>query len=705
MPGQQFSDMPTFVGLTGANGSGMTTNFVMDVNLGPNAQQHQWEEKPTGVATFNWVKGNHSYKFGAEIRIDSYPSKVYTPANGFFYFDAAQTGLPYLLTTSVGSGSIGFPYASFLLGDVNHGETALPSDFHLGKKALAFFAQDSWKATRKLTIDYGLRYDFQTYIETDGRVPGFGANIPNPAYGNILGAVEFEGYGTGHCNCSFASNYPYDFGPRLGVAYQFAPKTVLRAGIGIAYGQTALLEMDTLRFGSDVHYGPYPIYGEAVSYLQNGPAVVPPVLQWPNYYAGQAPFLPQSTFMNGFDRHAGYPPRQTMWSIGIQRELSRNFSLEASYVGNRGVWWNSDGALSDPNAVTPAILAAHNFDPTLANLTDDALLTQPLGSLTPTQLAQFKLSPPYAGFVGTVSQSLRPYPQFGGIFMQWAPLGNTWYDALQVKLTKRYSRGLEFNANYTFQKEETIGADTQDTAFMVPPAVVSLNNLRLNKTISGLSLPHRLVISGTYTTPIANVYKPLSVLMKDWQIGAVLTYQSGFPIPAPTALNPLNPAVTLSLCEPMAPNTQMCGGGLGMFGVTNIGYMNRVPGASLYTQDINSHWDPNTTFILNKNAWVNPPAGQYPTGSPYYNDYRYRRTPTENISLQRIFRIKESKTLTIRCELYNAFNRTFIPNPSNQMLFPQTVAGGAALAGFGYASNWIGTGGQRTGQLVGRFNF
>ena len=64
-----------------------------------------------------------------------------------------------------------------------------------------------------------------------------------------------------------------------------------------------------------------------------------------------------------------------MWSIGIQRELSKDMALEVSYVGNRGAWWNSDGVLTDPNRVTPAILSAHNFDPTLANTTDDAVLT------------------------------------------------------------------------------------------------------------------------------------------------------------------------------------------------------------------------------------------------------------------------------------------------------------------------------------------
>jgi len=674
------------------------TNPAMGDNMGPNAQQKQMEQKPTVTTSFNWVRSNHTYKFGAEVRIESYPSIATTPANGMFYFSAAQTGLPYLLSTTVGSGSIGFPYASFLLGDVNNGRTAIQSDFHLGKKALAFFAQDTWKATRNLTIDYGLRYDFQTYIETDGRVPSFSPTTPNPAYGDILGAVYFEGNGPGHCNCSFAKNYPYAFGPRLGVAYQINHKTVFRGGIGVSWAQTALLEMDTLRFGSNALFGPSTTYGAAISQLQNGPPIVPPQLQWPDFYAGQAPTSPGASFLNGFDPHAGYPPRQTMWSIGIQREISKDLSLDVSYVGNRGVWWNSDGALNDPNRVTPAILAAHNLS--LCNQ-PNCLLLQPLSSLTPAQLAQYNLSAPFAGFGGTVSQALRPFPQFGSIMDNWAPLGKTWYDALQIKLTKRFSHGIEFTANYTWQREETIGADTQDTAFMTPANITDPFNLAADKSISGLSIPQRLVISGTYTTPGVNVFRPLSVLMKDWRIGALLTYQSGFPIPAPMALNFPNPAQEMSLCEPYDAALGYCNN---LFG-GNFGYALRVPGQPLYTQNINNHWDPNTTFILNPAAWTQPASGQFSPGSEFYSDYRFRRTPTENISLERIFRIKESRSLTIRCELYNAFNRTFIPTPFNQLFVPQIRVGGAAVAGFGYASNWINTMGARSGQLVARFNF
>src|SRR3974390_942111 len=95
-----------------------------------------------------------------------------------------------------------------------------------------------------------------TFMKNNGMIAAWGFNVPNPSYGNLPGAAVFEGYGPGKCNCDFASNYPYDFGPRLGVAYQLDKKTVLRGGIGVSYAQTAVLEMISLRVGSNVGYGP-----------------------------------------------------------------------------------------------------------------------------------------------------------------------------------------------------------------------------------------------------------------------------------------------------------------------------------------------------------------------------------------------------------------------------------------------------------------
>jgi outer membrane receptor protein involved in Fe transport len=99
--------------------------------------------------------------------------------------------------------------------------------------AWALFVQDSWKVTRKLTVDYGIRYDLSTPVkEQYGRVGEFDPNLPNPNAGGHLGAVQFANT----CHCSFyPSTYPWAFGPRLGAAYQLNSKTVLRGGWGFLY--------------------------------------------------------------------------------------------------------------------------------------------------------------------------------------------------------------------------------------------------------------------------------------------------------------------------------------------------------------------------------------------------------------------------------------------------------------------------------------
>jgi outer membrane receptor protein involved in Fe transport len=96
---------------------------------------------------------------------------------------------------------------------------------------LGFFAQDSWKITRGLTLDYGLRWDYQTYLtEEHGRMQEASFSAPNPTVGGLLGAGIYEGHGGGRCDCAFSHNYPDAFGPRVGLAFQINTKTVLRAG-------------------------------------------------------------------------------------------------------------------------------------------------------------------------------------------------------------------------------------------------------------------------------------------------------------------------------------------------------------------------------------------------------------------------------------------------------------------------------------------
>ncbi len=671
---------PYITGLTASRG-GMKT-------MGPSVQSLTRMLKPTANASLTWVRSNHTYKFGAEMRLEGYPATIQNPAYGFYNFSAEQTGLA-IEGMNLSGGFIGFPYASFLLGLVNNGNIGVVARPKLGKSSWALFAQDSWKVTRKLTLDYGLRWDYQGYLrDSHGRVANFSPTTPNPAVGNLLGAVIFEGYGPGHCNCNFARVYPYAFGPRLGMAYQLTSKTVIRVGSGITYAQTASENRTSSNFASSNPFTK-PSYGDPAILLRNGPPTPGP---WPSLDAGQYPLLGiPGEVPIAIDHNAGRPARQIQWSLGIQREISRNISIELSYVGNRGVWWEAN-QLINVNALTPERIASFGLD--INNAADRALLTSSLNSTTAKNRG-FS-TPPYAKFplTATVAQSLRPFPQFTTITYRWAPLGKTWYDGMHLKLTKRFSYGLDFTSAFTWQKELMMGAADAINTSLAP--VNDVFNRPTNKYISRYSRPFVWVTSFNYTLPRLAINRALSWAIRDWTIGGVFEYASGMPIMAPIAQSRLS-----SL----------------LFRDT---FANRVPGQPLFlrtdkngnTSPINLNdrksYDPYTDFVLNPKAWEDPPPGQFSYSAAYYNDYRYMRRPLESMSIGRVFRISEGVTFSVRADFQNIFNRLVIGDPtSTNAKATQTwspTGSGETISGFGDINTNAGAS-PRYGIIVARFQF
>jgi hypothetical protein len=670
--------------------------------MGPTTNRHPLlYEKPTFNTSMTWVHGNHTYKAGGELRIESNSSTLFRDTDGAFAFSANETALPYLQSSSLGGGTVGFAYASFLLGAVDTLTVAPSDNMKMGKNQTGIFVQDTWKVTRKLTFDYGIRYDYQTYFkEGQGRFAQFAPNVPNPSAGGQPGAVEFEGYGPGRCNCSFAKNYPFAVGPRLGVAYQIAPKTVLRGGWGIVYAATGDNNGATaggLSLPAPAGSGSF---GQPVMTLASGIPFAP--LPFPNYDPGQYPQTGVAPTTQSpptwYDQNAGRPARQMQWSLGAQREINHDLVVEANYVGNRGVWWNAPG-LVDVNALTQQKITAVGLS--LSNPADVQLLGSPLNSAL--AISRGFNKPPFPGFplTATVAQSLRPFPQFGGspsITALWAPDGNTWYDSLQAKLTKRFSRGLQATTLFTWAKQTSTAAPSNVT---VPgtggQAVNDVFNRAQNKYLSPFDQPLALTIAAGYTVPALPGNKILSWAVRDWQINTLLGYSSGLPILAPVAQNNLNLALLRNTAG------------------SQISYANRVPGVPLFTEDLNCHcFDPNKVFTLNPAAWTQPAAGQWGTGAAYYGDYRFQRRPNENMSLGRLFRIKERMSLNLRIEFSNIFNRAEMPNPTSTNAAATQVrnAAGVPTTGFGF----VATGNEgaitntqtttsRQGTVVARFAF
>jgi hypothetical protein len=698
---------PSFQGLTITNNS---QGGVKNLGPGNSTNRHPLlYEKPTANMSVSWTKDNHTYKFGGETRIEGNSSTVYAYTGGVYTFSTAETGLPYITQAggTLNGGTVGFPYASFLLGLVDQVRVSPPDTIRLGKHSISGFAQDTWKITRKLTLDYGLRYDYQTYFkEQYGRLANFSPTTPNPSAGNLPGAVIFEGNGPGRCNCNFANNYPWAFGPRLAAAYQFAPKMVLRAGAGIVYAGTGDSNGATQGGLTATQAVQAPGDGTAIMTLSKGIPFAP--TPFPNFDPGQYPqtgYAGKQAPAVWYDKNAGRPARQLQWSLGIQREISQNLVVEVLYVGTRGVWWNSPG-LIDVNALTPQRLAAAGLD--INSPTDQALLRGQLGAAAAVARG-FKA--PYAGYPTNVSlaQALRPFPQFTSITSLWSPLGKTWYDLLQLKATKRVSHGLSFTSALSWSKNLSMGAASN---VVVPGTggspVNDVFNRNVNKYISQYDQPLVFNTSLNYKLPVLAGNRILSTAVRDWTIGVLATYGSGLPILAPAAQNNLTSLLLRT--------------------GTSLSYANRVPGQPLFLKDQNCHcFDPNKNFVLNPAAWSDPAQGTFGTGAAYYSDYRYQRQPAENFSFGRDFNIaREGKVkLNIRAEFTNIFNRSRLPNPTSTnalatrtgtdangkaiTLLPTDMGqvDGKATGGFGFINTAVApsTPASRQGQIVGRITF
>jgi Carboxypeptidase regulatory-like domain/TonB dependent receptor len=641
--------------------------------------------RPSFNANTTWIHENHTFKFGGEVwfqgNITAPPSGVGMNFGCSASLTCTATNLgataqPYTVPAGLAGQQMGNFFANFLLGDAVSTTQYAPVDARMGKSQWAVYAQDSWKITRKLTVDYGLRWDLATPSEEQyGRSADLGVNVANPAVGGRLGAPIFQQT----CNCDFMKTYKLAFGPRLGVAYQLDPKTVFRGGWGIVYG----FAPDIANSSSAQQTSTITGTNGFVNVLSPG-AIPQPT--WPNFNPGQTPLPGQIAGFTGFtfiDPNAARPPRQNQWSVGIQREITHDFVLDASYVGNQGVWW--PGPLGLLNQVSPATFAAYGLNP-YTNPADNLLLSSPLSS--PAVIARVGNLLPYSGYstANTLLNALRPFPQFSTIAVTDSPTGKTWYNSLQMKGTKRMAKGLQVNGTFTWSKAEVF---TREDIF---------NPASSSKSIQATDQPFLFTANILYVTQKYFGNRWSTLITKDWQAGAFLQYGSGLPLTPPAATT-----------------------------TNNLGSSEQIPtGQPFFLKNLNCGCiNPLQDQVLNPAAWTNPAAGTFGPGPTtlYYTNFRQARRPLENFNLARNFRIKERYNLQIRAEFVNIFNRTQIGNPStSNPAGPLTRnAAGQVTGGFGaynlaLAANATpsvtsnGVVGQlygqpRQGTLVARFTF
>lgn len=297
--------------------------------------------------------------------------------------------------------------------------------------------------------------------------------------------------------------------------------------------------------------------------------------------------------------------------------------------------------------------------------------------------------------------SLRPYPQYSGTLNSTgAPLGKTWYDSLQVSVTKRLSYGLTLKANYTFSK--ALDAMNSPDPF----------NRDLAKNLSSNDIPHLFQLAADYRLPRFQRgwlgQRIVSAIFSEWGIGWYLQYQSAAILARPASANPRPISNWLGYGPGGAQLKKDANGKyVNPFAVNWTDYNGKVHPEPL---DLNCHcFDPRTTIVLNKDAWENVPDGQWAadmTGLRFYRGFRY---PNESFNFSRIFRFKEGRiSLMVRAEWYNVFNRLQLPQPvTTGFTANPTQANGVYTGGFGTINPTAGNGvtGMRNGTLIGRLTF
>ncbi|GGA62881.1 hypothetical protein GCM10011507_13110 [Edaphobacter acidisoli] len=684
MPGGAANTFPLFHGLT--------VNRQSVPQMGNNNApfiDNNWYNTESAI----WVHGNHTFEFGGDFRHQLFGTHNDLSA-GNYAFSPNETSLPSAQGQNLYGASIGDGFASFALGQLDGASIGNDNIQWFHRMESGIYALDNWKVTKRLTVNYGLRWDFeQMQHEQHDRETQFSPTVANPSAGGLLGGTEYEGYGTGRCNCSFEKFYPWMIQPRLGLSYQLGTKTVLHAASGLYSAPQLFMNEEIYSnqgFGFNQTFLTSPSYGIAAGQLSNGIPYSAAALTATNFDPGAYPNIGSTNSPPSFIvPNNGRPARFVQSTLGIEREIANNLTVNASFISDRGVWLNSDGLTNTINELTPSILSQkYNLDVT--NPSDFNLLTQPISSPS---VAARGFTKPYSTFPSgaSLAQALRPYPQFGNIGDYYEHNGDWWYNALQIKVTKRISNGLSGGLGYSWSKNLGTVSSTGTYTTAIPIQDPSLSP-QSQKSYVAIDQPQMINFYFNYELPAFSFAQSgwKRALLAGWTTDGIFRYGSGFPIQVPNATSTLT-SVTFA----------------------NGVWANRVAGQKLFLHNLNDHsGNPRTTFFLNPAAWANPASGHYANSKPYYGDYRGPRQPTEQLGIGKVLPIKERLKFSVRADFFNVFNRWVYPNlqnTSNPFQTPQYGQDGSIANGFGYLGNSIsGAGGNyapRSGEIVARIEF
>ena len=556
------------------------------------------------------VLGKHTFKVGVDMRIRQANNLLRSNHSGSFSFPARLTGNPQQ-PAGTGSG-----FATFMVGAVGSASVATHLGSSMEGHAASWFVQDDWKVARRLTLNLGLRYDYQSPpVERHNGRSNFNPYARNPENG-LMGRMEYAGLDYGRTPWQSDRN---NFHPRFGFAWDLfgRQRTVLRGGYGMFMPTIFYVEF----FGSDAGFASTP-----TTYNPPGGNTNLPAFQFKDGF----PFPPTeplgaklgpSYLLSSSVSHAQttnkYPTSQ-QWNLSLQQQVGRHWLLEVTYSGNHATH-----------------VIGGNWD---LNQLDEEHYS--LGMALQNQVPN-----PYAGRVPgalgaatiQLSQALRPFPYYTNVNVLYPNLGNAIYHALLVSVEKRMSGGLALLASYTNAKliSDSVEDPIQFGAVEQTNVIGYQNgkfNRRAERSIDPTDVSQRLVVSAIYELPVGKGRRwggsniVTGKILGGWQLNLIATLQGGLPVVVRGASN----------FRADRPNST---------------------GASAKLENRTARqW-------LNPNVFVNPPNFTLGNVGRVLPDVRSPSLINFDLSLIKDINLREGIRLQFRAESFNAFNKVNLQFP------------------------------------------
>lgn len=626
-------------------------------------------------SSFSWTKGQHTLKAGAN-QIYFY-NNFFQPnyPNGYFSFNQFVTSQSPFDTANATQGN---DFASLLIGwgdpggsGINVGESVADRSTQTG-----FYVQDDWRASSKLTVNLGIRYQWDTpYTERHN----------NSQFSDFTGdsGISVPGFsGTLKGTTIFASSkkrtVPTDYSnidPRLGFAYMVNEKVVIRGGAGIYTGYSGFTNFQYP--GAAYTASPEVFFSKDGGITRNAtledpfPGGIPPAQG--QKYGPLALWGLQDN--NSLGTQTAKNAKIYQWNIGMQQAFPANIVVSINYSANRSTYLPFAGT-DNRNFIASSVRKQYTSDQL------NSLVTNPFQSLFSGPNAIFnEPTSRYGDSQLPLLNLLRPYPQFDGSFSGYKIIGaNSWYNALQVVFQKRGGKYLNFEGNYTWSKNmDDSSAGNNDWVGTIGAGVPQeLDHLKREWSVSASDATNRLVGSVIFQVPIgrgnlvgANMNRVLDGFVGGWQITALATFQSGQPL-----------------------NIYM---GNGRLADGNQRPNLVCPGSTRLTTGISIHKAGQTGAPwLNSSCFADPGDQQAGNAPRYFSQIRSDGIHQADISLQKIYNLGGRKgQIEAHGDCFNCTNSERFANPDT----------GYGDSTFGVISSTAGGYSPRNMQLGVRYQF